>query len=127
VLHRDGLLYFCLCQLAELEGRLYETQLRLEAQTRSREQGEARVAEVLLEREFQEEASAWKLKDAAAAEEMVRGYPFGAGCLPLSYSGNPGVDGVSDRGGAVSPKTRCCSTTSAAHRFLTVFLAHLHQ
>ena len=26
--------------------------------------------------------------------------PFGPGCLPLSYSGNPGATGVSGRGGA---------------------------
>jgi hypothetical protein len=49
-------------------------------------------------------------------------HPFDTGCLPLSYSGNPGVNGESDRGGTVSPKTRCRSTTSAAHRLLTVFL-----
>jgi len=30
--------------------------------------------------------------------------PFDTGCLPLSYGGNPGVNGVSDRGWVV----RCC-------------------
>jgi hypothetical protein len=48
--------------------------------------------------------------------------PFDAGCLPLSFRGNPGVNGVAYRDGTVSPKTRCRSTTSAAHIFLTVFL-----
>ena len=28
-------------------------------------------------------------------------YLFNTGCLPLSYSGKPGVNGVSDRGGVV--------------------------
>ena len=30
---------------------------------------------------------------------QVRGYPFDTGCSALSYSGNPGVDGVSYIGG----------------------------
>jgi hypothetical protein len=30
-----------------------------------------------------------------------RGYPLNTGCLPLSYSGNPGVNGVSHRSGLV--------------------------
>ena len=32
-------------------------------------------------------------------------YPFNTGCLPLSYSGNPGVNGVSHREGVLPDAT----------------------
>ena len=37
-------------------------------------------------------------KQQGLAAEVAHTHPFETVCLPLSYSGNPGVNGVSDRG-----------------------------
>jgi hypothetical protein len=36
-----------------------------------------------------------------------RGEPIDTGCVPLSYSGNPGVNGVSHRGANSNPSIPC--------------------
>jgi hypothetical protein len=56
--------------------------------------------------------SRWRLPPATCAGVMSQGakaFPFKTGCLPLSYSGNPGVDGVSYR---VQTGTPVVATTS---------------